>query len=86
MKTFLTVFFTVFLSLCSNAQGFLDGLFGSFGKSLAQTESVDVDAYVTNKALDGLFLMVADEEKRIRENPIARTSDLLQKVFGAVAK
>ena len=70
--------------LMEKAQG--GGLFGSFGKTLAQTESVDVDAYVTNKALDGLFLMVADEEKRIRENPIARTSDLLQKVFGAVAK
>lgn len=60
--------------------------FGSFGRSLLQTESIDVDAYVTNKALDGLFRMVAEEEKRIRENPVARTSDLLKKVFGAVAK
>jgi hypothetical protein len=62
------------------------GLLGSFGSSVLQNESVDVDAYVTNKALDGLFRMVADEEKRIRENPVARTTDLLQKVFGAVAK
>src|SRR6266853_2404484 len=59
---------------------------GSLGRSFLQTESVDVDAYVTNKALDGLFRMVAEEEKRIRENPVARTSDLLKKVFGAVAK
>jgi len=59
---------------------------GSFGRSVLGSESVDVDAYVTNRALDGLFKMVAEEEKRIRENPIARTSDLLQKVFGAVSK
>ena len=65
--------------------GALGGL-GSFGRSLLGSEAVDVDSYVTNKALDGLFKMVADEEKRIRENPIARTSDLLQKVFGAVTK
>ena len=60
--------------------------FGSFGQSLLQGESIDVDSYVANKTLDGLFLMVAQEEKRIRENPVARTTDLLQKVFGAVAK
>jgi hypothetical protein len=50
------------------------------------TDSVDLDSYVTSKALDGLFKMVADEEKKIRANPAARTSELLQKVFGAVAK
>jgi len=33
-----------------------------------------------------MFKMVAEEEKQIRQNPIARTSDLLQKVFGAVSK
>ena len=60
--------------------------FGSFGRSVLGSESMDVDGYVTNKALDGLFKMVAEEEKRIRENPLARSSDLLQKVFGAVAK
>ena len=57
-------------------------MFGSFGRSILNAESVDVDAYVTSKALDGLFKMVAEEEKRIRENPLARTSELLQKVFG----
>ena len=61
-------------------------LFGGLGRSLLGAESMDVDAYVTNKALDGLFKMVADEEKRIRENPVARTSDLLKRVFGAVTK
>ena len=60
--------------------------FGSFGRSLVGGESLDVDAYVTNKALDGLFKMVAEEEQLIRQNPAARTTALLQKVFGAVSK
>ena len=44
-----------------------------------------LDAYVTNKALDGLFKMVAQEEKNIRQNPVARTTDLMKTVFGAVS-
>ena len=60
--------------------------FGSFGRSLLGTEGMDVDAYVTNKAMDGLFKMVAEEEKLIRENPAARTTALLQQVFGAATK
>ena len=43
---------------------------------------LDIDGYVTQKALDGLFLMVADEEKRIRQDPLARSTELLRKVFG----
>lgn len=50
--------------------------------SLAGVPSLDLDAYVTNKALDGLFVMVGGEEKKIRTNPAARTTDLLRKVFG----
>lgn len=42
----------------------------------------DLDGYVTRKSLDGLFKVIAAEEKRIRENPAARTTDLLKKVFG----
>jgi hypothetical protein len=49
---------------------------------LIDTRSLDLDDYVTRKALDGLFLMVADEEKRIRQDPVARTTDLLRTVFG----
>lgn len=48
--------------------------------------SNDLDGYVTNKALDGLFAKLAIEEKAIRTNPVARTTDLLKKVFGAAAK
>lgn len=47
-----------------------------------KTQAVDLDGYVTNKALDGLFLMVAQEEEKIRQDPAARTTDLLKKVFG----
>ena len=42
----------------------------------------DLNAYATDKAIEGLFVMVAKEEKNIRENPVARTTDLLKKVFG----
>jgi hypothetical protein len=54
--------------------------------SLMGSDAMDVDTYVTNKALDGLFKMVAEEEAKIRANPAARTTDLLQKVFGAAQK
>ena len=44
----------------------------------------DLSAFVTMRAIDGLFLMVEQEENKIRENPAARVSDILQKVFGSV--
>lgn len=53
-----------------------------FAARLLGQDATDLDGYVTQKALDGLFLMVADEEKRIRENPLGRTTALLKKVFG----
>ncbi len=52
---------------------------------LMGSQATDLDGYVTDKAMHGLFKMVAEEEKRIRQNPLARTTDLLKKVFGAVA-
>ena len=45
-------------------------------------QSLDLDDYVTDKSLDGLFYMVGQEEKKIRTNPAARTTDLLKTVFG----
>ena len=60
------------------------GAAGGLASSILGRDSTDIDGYVTQKTLDGLFLKIAEEEKRIRENPLARTSDLLQKVFGAV--
>ena len=49
----------------------------------AGTMSFDLDEYVTHRALDGLFLMVAEEERKIREDPAARVTELLKKVFGS---
>ncbi|MBL9140160.1 MAG: DUF4197 domain-containing protein [Verrucomicrobiales bacterium] len=48
----------------------------------ASPEALDLNAYVTRKALDGLFLKMGEEEKAIRENPAARTTDLLKRIFG----
>jgi hypothetical protein len=43
----------------------------------------NLDEYATDKAIEGLFIMIAKEEKNIRQNPMARTSELLKKVFGS---
>ncbi len=42
----------------------------------------DLNGYVTQQAADGLFLLLANEEKKIRQDPLARTTDLLRRVFG----
>ena len=44
-------------------------------------DSLDLDRYVTKKTLDGLFLKLAQEEKLIRHDPVARSTELLKKVF-----
>jgi len=44
----------------------------------------DLDAYITQKAIDGLFYLVEIEENKIRKDPIARVSDILVKVFGSL--
>ena len=49
----------------------------------ADQMSFDLDQYVTDKALSGLYLMLAEEEKKIRQDPAARVTDLLKKVFGS---
>ena len=46
-----------------------------------RAESVDVDRYVTGKALDGLFHVVGEQERLIRADPAARVTDLLKEVF-----
>jgi hypothetical protein len=47
----------------------------------AKSESLDIDHYVVTKALDGLFYVVGEEERKIRTNPAARVTDLLKEVF-----
>jgi hypothetical protein len=51
---------------------------------LVKKEDASLDRYVTQKTLDGVFVMVAEEEKRIRANPIAAGSEIIRKVFGAM--
>lgn len=47
-----------------------------------QPLEANLETFVTNQALDGLFLVIAAEEKRIRSDPVARTTELLREVFG----
>lgn len=49
-------------------------------------QNPNLDDYVTRKAINGLFLLVADEEAKIRKDPIARVTDILKKVFGSIIK
>ena len=51
---------------------------------LLKKEDADLDEYVTQKALDGLYLMVAEEEKKIRKDPVGTGSSIIRKVFGAL--
>jgi len=76
---------SAYKKMTAAANGSSSSLTKSLG-GLMGSDAMDVDTYVTNKALDGLFKMVADEEAKIRANPAARTTDLLQKVFGAAAQ
>jgi hypothetical protein len=50
---------------------------------LVRGDDADLDGYVTGKALDGLFTVIADEERAIRQDPLGQASKLLKKVFGA---
>ena len=66
------------------------GLYNSYDELLSRymalplvpKPELDLESYVTEKALSGLFTVVAQEETRIREDPVARTSELLRRVFG----
>lgn len=76
-KAGVTASYKKLMAQAGPATSLLGGL-GGFNK-----DAFDVDKYVSQKASDGLFKMIAEEEKSIRKNPAARTTDLLQKVFGA---
>jgi hypothetical protein len=51
---------------------------------LVKKEHADLDEYVTQKALEGLYLMVAEEEKKIRKDPLATGTSIIRKVFGSL--
>jgi hypothetical protein len=63
--------------------GALDSLGALGGKSKGGHSPLDLDDYVTQKTMDGLFTTIAEQEQSIRQNPAARSTDLLKKVFGS---
>ena len=52
------------------------------GLGLMKKEEANLNGYVTGKALDGLYFMIGEEEKKIRKDPIGTGSAILKKVFG----
>jgi Protein of unknown function (DUF4197) len=54
------------------------------GLGLMKKEDANIQQYVTGKALDGLFLMIAEEERKIRQDPVGTGSAILKKVFGGL--
>lgn len=62
--------------------------FAEMGSSygLVNKDQANLEQYVTQKALDGLYLMMAEEEKAIRKDPMGQASSLLKKVFGSLGK
>lgn len=64
-----------------------DRIAGTASKAgLVGKEQANMSEYVTVKALDGLFLMIAEEEKAIRQDPLGRSSEYVRKVFGSLQK
>ena len=53
---------------------------------LVKEEDAQLEDYVTRKALDGLFVVIAEEEKKVRQDPAGAASAILRKVFGAIGK
>lgn len=64
-----------------NATKYWNTLFSTYNTFSQEKVNTDLNAYVTEKALSGIFLQVGLEEQKIRKDPFARTTDLLKKVF-----
>jgi hypothetical protein len=75
-KVKLTEYWNPIISKYNNAMTLTGG----------QKLNPDLDAYITQKAIDGLFLMVSKEENKIRKDPAAQVTALLSKVFGSLLK
>lgn len=66
-----------------NATKYYGDLVSRYNKiPLVDKVNPNLDDYATDKAIDGLFVMIAKEEKNIRQDPVARTTELLKRVFG----
>jgi hypothetical protein len=57
-----------------------------FGATFLNYDVDDLDEYITGKTLGGLFSVVADEERKTRKDPVARTTNLMKSVFGSIFK
>ena len=81
----LTASFTPVVHQAMNDVGATRAYEGLLGRARSvpflHTESLDIDAYVVSKALEGLFHILGQEEKKIRTDPAARVTDLLKEVF-----
>jgi hypothetical protein len=62
--------------------GALGALLGGSGGGRDGRSALDLDDYVTTKSIDGLFHVIAGQERQIRSNPASRNTDLLRRVFG----
>lgn len=68
----------------NNATRYYGELVSTYNKlPFVQKVNPNLTEYATNRAVDGLFVLVAQEEQKIRENPLERTSELLRRVFGS---
>jgi hypothetical protein len=68
-----------------NATKYYGDLVNTYNKiPLVEKVNPNLDDYATDRAIEGLFIMIAKEEKNIRQDPLARTTELLKKVFGSV--
>jgi hypothetical protein len=54
------------------------------GLGLVKKEDANIERYVTGKSLDGLYTIIGDEERKIRQDPVGTGSAILKKVFGAI--
>jgi len=68
-----------------NATKYWSDVFSTYNKFASKPVNTDLSSYVTGKAIDGIFYQVGQEEQNIRQNPAARVTDLLKKVFGSSA-
>jgi hypothetical protein len=65
-----------------DATKYWNTVFTTYNKFSREPVNTDLSAYVTEKAMAGIFHMVAIEEQKIRKDPVARTSEILKRVFG----
>jgi hypothetical protein len=65
-----------------DATKYWNTVFSNYNKFSLHKINPDLGAYVTDKALSGIFYEIAQQEIQIRKDPVARTTDILKKVFG----